>query len=266
MAVITRPVISLATILAFAPAIAVAADPPATIDISSLPASVIGEVVIPVPREVFLSLDKLGDQDWGSQIMDSAFDKLGDREQIALLFGVVVADGFVAVQAENRDAVTDIGRHVSRIAKALGVSDAVTAHAAAIIDAAEADNWDAVRTELDRVQESVRAEMRASRDETLAQMVSAGGWLRGTEATSALVASAYSEERAEILHQPDLAKHIASQFATESKSKLSSTLAAGLKEISPLLSIKDGSVPKSGVAKIHTVTADLVRRIVENSK
>lgn len=243
-----------------------AAEPPATIDITSLPASVVDEVVIPVPREVFLSLDKLGDQDWSSQIMDSKFEKLGDREQVALLFGVVVADGFVAVQAEDQDAVTDIGRHVSRIAKALGVSEAVTAHAAAIIDAAEKDDWDGVRTELDRVQESVRAEMRASRDENLAQMVSTGGWLRGTQATSALVESDYSEERAEILHQPDLAKHIASQLATESKSKLGRTLAAGLEKISPLLALKDGAVPQPVVAKIHSVTADLVRQIVENSK
>ena len=125
-----------------------AADPPPTIDISKLPGTMIDDVVVPVPREVFLSLDKLGDQDWNAQIMDSKFDKLGDRRQVALLFGVVVADGFVAVQAENRDAVTDIGRHVSRLAKALGVSDAVTAHANAIIDYAETDDWDAVRSEL----------------------------------------------------------------------------------------------------------------------
>ncbi len=248
-----------------APPLAAAADPPATIDIGSLPAALVDEVVVPVPREVFLSLDKLGDQDWNSQIKDSDYAKLGDREQVALLFGVVVADGFVAVQAENREAVEDIGRHVSRLAKALGVADAVTAHAAAIIDAAGKDDWDAVRAELDRVQESVRAKMRATRDEPLAQMVSTGGWLRGTEAASALVKVGYSKERAEILHQPDLARHIAEQLETEAKSELAGALATGLGEISPLLGLEGGAVPEHAVAKIHSVTADLVRRIIENS-
>jgi hypothetical protein len=260
------PALPIAAIVACSSICSLAAKPPATIDIASLPASLVDEVVIPVPREVFLSLDKLGDQDWGSQIMASDFDKLGDREQVALLFGVVVADGFVAVQAENRDAVTDIGRHVSRLAKALGVSDAVTAHAAAIIDSAEKDDWDGVRAELDRVQESVRETMRASRDENLAQMVSTGGWLRGTEATAALVKGSYSKERAEILHQPDLAKHIAAQLGKDSKSKLGSSLAEGLGKISPLLALEGESLPEDAVAKIHTVTAGLVRQIVENSK
>jgi len=242
-----------------------AADPPATIDISKLPGALVDDVVIPVPREVFLSLDKLGDQDWGGQIKDSKFDKLGDREQVALLFGVVVADGFVAVQAKNREAVTDIGRHVSRLAKALGVSDAVTAHAAAIIDAAEEDDWDAVRAELDRVQESVRAKMRSMRDERLAELVSGGGWLRGTEAVASLVHAGYSKERAEILHQPDLAEHIGSQLHKSSKSSLVKSLASGLGEITPLLSL-EGGVPEHAVEKIHKVSANLVQRIVDNAK
>ncbi len=241
-----------------------APDPPASIDLSDLPGALIDDIVVPVPREIFLSLDKLGDQDWAAQLKDSDFDKLGGRDQVALLFGVVVADGFVAVQAEDREAVIDIGRHVSRLAKALGVADAVSAHAAAIVDAAEADDWDGVRAELDRVQESVRAQMRAMRDEHLAELVSAGGWLRGTEAASALIAADYRREDAEILHQPDLAKHIAAQLAGAESSPLTEALAHGLGEITPLLSLK-GGVPEYAVEKVHTVTAGLVRRIIDNA-
>ena len=258
------PYAPFALALGLAPALA-AAEPPPSIDISKLPGALIEDVVIPVPQEVFLSLDKLGDQDWSAQIKDSKFDKLGNREQVALLFGVVVADGFVAVQAEDRDAVIDIGRHVSRLAKALGVSDAVTAHAAAIIEAAEDADWDAVRSELDRVQGSVRAKMESMRDEHLAQMVSTGGWLRGTEAAAAVVSGAYSKERSEILHQPDLAKHIARHLSDEGKSALAKSLARGLGEISPLLSL-EGGVPEYGVQKIHKVSSELVQNIIENSK
>ncbi len=251
---------------AILPATVLADDPPASIDISALPASIVDDVVVPVPREIFLSLDKLGDQDWSSQVTDNKFDKLGDREQIALLFGVVVAEGFVAVQAEDREAVIETGRHVSRLAKALGVSDSVTAHAAAIIDAAQVDDWDEVRTELDRVQESVRAKMHATRDDLLAQMVSAGGWLRGTEAIAALIGSGYSAERAEILHQPDLAEHIAKQLSGGSKSALNTALVKGLGTIQPLLAKPGGKVGKAEVVKISSTCSDLVGRITSNAK
>ena len=239
------------------------ADPPPSIDLSKLPGTMIDNVVVPVPREVFLSLDKLGDRDWNAQIMESEFDTLGGREQVALLFGVVVADGFVAVQAENRDAVTSIGRHVSRLAKALGVSEAVTAHAGAIIDAAGKDDWDAVRSELDRVQESVRSQMRAMRDENLADLVSAGGWLRGTQAASALIKAAYSKESAEVLHQPDLAKHITRQLEGAKRSKLAGSIATSLGEIQPLIGL-DSGLSEYAVDKIHTTATDLVGRIVSN--
>lgn len=259
---IMNPLATLTALLGLATA-ATAADPPPTIDLSKLPGTLIDDVVIPVPREVFVSLDKLGDQDWNGQIKDSGFDKLGGRDQVALLFGVVVADGFVAVQAENRDAVTDIGRHVSRLAKALGVSDAVTAHANAIIESAEKDDWDGVRAELDRVQESVRSQMRAMRDENLADLVSTGGWLRGTEAASAVIRARYSKDAAEVLHQPSLSRHITNRLEKERRSKLAKAIVSELGEIQPLLEL-DSGMSEYAVEKIHAVSSALVGRIIAN--
>lgn len=243
-----------------------AQDPPATIDLSDLPAAVIDDVVIPVPREVFLSLDKLGDHDWAAQVKDSKFDKLGNREQVALLLGVVVADGFVAVQAENSAAVEDIGRHVARLAKALGVADAVTAHAAAISESAKADDWDGVRAELDKIHGSVRDKLKAMRDDDLAILVSAGGWLRGTEVTSTIIAKDYTKESAEILHQPALAKHVTTSLGKHSKSPLSRAIAKQVGEIIPLLSLEGDSVPEFAVQKVRDVTASSVTSIITNAK
>ena len=41
-------------------------------------------------------------------------------------------------------------------------------------------------------------------DEKLSQLVSLGGWLRGTEVLTAVVDRRFSEDGAELLHQPDL--------------------------------------------------------------
>ncbi len=41
-------------------------------------------------------------------------------------------------------------------------------------------------------------------DEKLSQLVSLGGWLRGTEVLTAVVNKRFSNDGAELLHQPDL--------------------------------------------------------------
>ena len=77
-------------------------------------------------------------------------------------------------------------------------------HAKAITEAADRRNWPAVRQELDRTQNSVQQAMNEVHDEKLSQLVSLGGWLRGTEVLTSVVNRHFSEDGAELLHQPDL--------------------------------------------------------------
>jgi hypothetical protein len=61
------------------------------------------------------------------------------------------------------------------------VGNSIVPHAKAITEAADRRNWPAVRQELDRTQNSVQQAMNEVHDEKLSQLVSLGGWLRGTE-------------------------------------------------------------------------------------
>ncbi|MGG7377319.1 hypothetical protein ACQ7B2_00430, partial [Escherichia coli] len=76
--------------------------------------------------------------------------------------------------------------------------------AKAIIEAADKRNWNNVRRELDRTQNSVQQAMNEVHDEKLSQLVSLGGWLRGTEVLTSVVNDHFSADGAELLHQPDL--------------------------------------------------------------
>jgi hypothetical protein len=245
------------------------ADAPATIDISKLPASLVDDVVVPVPQEIFMSLDKLGNQDWRGEIKATGYDKLGKRSQIALLLGVVVADGFVAVQAEDRKKVEDIGGHVMRLSKALGVSESVTSHAQSIIESAQENDWRNIRQELDKVQESVRQAMAELRDEELAELVAIGGWLRGTEALSSILTKHYSEAGADILNQPDLVAHLDKQIGKmpmgTRNAGVVKEVRKGLDDLKPLLrNGSGGTIPSSTVVKVHGITTALVARIIAN--
>lgn len=171
------------------------------------PVEIVDEVVVPVPREIFAALDELGSINWGGLVRQPDYTVQADRNATALIFGVVIADGFIAVQAKDEEATKKLGPLVLELSELLGVKDAVNAHAKAIVDSADGGDWDGVRRELDRTQATVRATMKELRDEELAHFVSMGGWLRGTEAAASAVAAAYDADKSELLHQPGLVAH-----------------------------------------------------------
>lgn len=176
----------------------------------SFPGQVVDDVVVPVPSEVFTVLDKLGEPNWRQEVRDLKLPQTSDRTLLSLVFGYVVAEGFVAVQAEDKESVKDIGREVIDLAKALGISKSVLPHAQAILDAADQNDWKSIRKEFDLTQKTVRTTMEQMRDEDLAQCVSLGGWLRGTASVTSVVTKAFSADRAELLNQPMLVEHFLS--------------------------------------------------------
>src|SRR5580765_6114136 len=145
------------------------------------------DVVVPLPNEIFGALNKLGTVNWKEHVRSDKGPNFTERPRIALLLGAVIADGFIAVQAEDAPAVKDIGQRVLALAKGIGVGKSITPHAKAIIEAADKRNWENVRQELDRTQNSVQQAMNEVHDEKLSQLVSLGGWLRGTQVLTAVV-------------------------------------------------------------------------------
>jgi hypothetical protein len=184
----------------------------------SFPGQVVDDVVVPVPSEVFTVLDKLGEPNWRQEVRDLKLPQTSDRTLLSLVFGYVVAEGFVAVQAEDKESVKDIGREVIDLAKALGISKSVLPHAQAILDAADQNDWKSIRKEFDLTQKTVRTTMEQMRDEDLAQCVSLGGWLRGTASVTSVVTKAFSADRAELLNQPMLVEHFLSAIGATPES------------------------------------------------
>lgn len=176
-------------------------------DPQAFPGQVVDDVVVPVPSEVFSVLDKLGEPNWRQELRALDFPKSSDRTKLALMFGMVVAEGFVSVQAEDKEKVKDIGREVLDLATSLGLIKAVRPHALAILDAADKEQWGAIRKEFDQTQKTVRDSMEQMKDVDLSQCVSMGGWLRGTASVTSVVGKNFSADRAELLNQPMLVEH-----------------------------------------------------------
>ena len=235
------------------------------LDLTKFPGQVIDEVVVPVPSEIFTVLDKLGDPDWKAEVSVMAKPNFSERTDVALLLGSTVADGFIAVQAEDKQSVTEVGRNVLALARALGVADDVVKHCQAIDDAASAAKWDLVRQELDATQTTVRAKMMQMQDGALAECVSVAGWLRGTQVITAVINKTFSAERAELLYQPDLAEYFNDALEemlvkAKNPAKLKE-IANGLARVRELMDNGGRDINAASVLEMNTVTTALVKKI-----
>src|SRR5712692_8880176 len=129
-----------------------AAQAPQRIDVKQMSKKV-ENVVVPLPNEIFGALNKLGSVNWREYVRTEKSSNFTERPRIALLLGTVIADGFIAVQAEDAPAVKEIGQRVLNLSKGIGVGNSITPHAKAITDAADKRKWENVRQELDRSEE-----------------------------------------------------------------------------------------------------------------
>ena len=240
-----------------------AADTPKRVDVKQLSKKV-EDVVVPLPNEVFGALNKLGGVNWREYVRNDKGANFTERPRIALLLGAVIADGFIAVQAEDAPTVKDIGQRVLNLSKAIGVSSSITAHAKAITDAADKRNWANVRQELDKTQNSVQQAMNEVHDEKLSQLVSLGGWLRGTEVLTSVVSKHFSADGAELLHQPDLLSYFQArlQAMPEFNLPILREIGDALVKVKPLIDVGNARIPPESVKKINDITIRLGSGIV----
>ncbi len=236
-----------------------AAEAPRQINVGQFTKKV-DDVVVPLPNEVFGALDKLGGVDWKEYVRNGKGSNFTERPRIALLLGTVIADGFIAVQAKDAPTVKDIGQRVLGLAKGIGVGNSITPHAKAITEAADKRNWNGVRQELDRTQNSVQQAMREVDDEKLSHLVSLGGWLRGTEVLTAVVNKRFSADGAELLHQPDLLGYFEDRLRAmpQFNSKLLQDIRTALGEVRPLIDVAaDATISPESVKRINEITSRL---------
>ena len=254
----TRHLKSSVAILCGLTVCASAAQAPQHINVSQFSTKV-EDVVVPLPNEIFGALNKLGAVNWKQHVRDDKGPNFTERPRIALLLGAVIA-----VQAEDAATVKEIGQRVLSLAKGIGVGNSITPHAKAIVEAADKRNWGNVRQELDRTQNSVQQAMNEVHDEKLSQLVSLGGWLRGTEVLTSVVKDHFSADGAELLHQPDLLSYFQTrlQAMPEFNLPIIRQIQDALVKVKPLIDVGDRQIPPESVKKVNDITTQLGRGIV----
>ena len=224
-------------------------------------------VLMPVPSEIFKALDKFRHSNWRAvQRPELArWKPPGDQAQNALLLGAVIAEGFIAVEAEDAAETKSLGRAVLKLARGLGVERAALRRSRSIVDYAEQEDWPAVRKEWDGVLPDVQQGMKQLRSEQLAQLVSLGGWVRGSEAFATLVQQDYSKQDAELLRQPALFDHFDRQLAGLSgdvaTDPVVAKMRAGLRKVRQVLGPGDAQVTAKEVQEISSISSGLLKNL-----
>ena len=221
-------------------------------------------LVVPVPKEIFRSLDQFRDANWSAVKRPEVarWKSHGDQAQIAMLLGVVTAEGFIAMEAKDSTEVENLGKSVLSLARGLGIRDRAIRRSRSIMELADKNDWSEARKEWDGVLSDLETGMIELKSTHLSQLASLGGWLRGTEALSALVLQNYSPERAELIRQPGLASYLEKQLLAMSSDirarPIVVKLLDGIRTIRSLLATENGPLSEETVRKVHGVCAELV--------
>ena len=239
-----------------------AAVAPERIDLTNFPGELVDKVVVPIPAEIFAVLDKLDEPDWNNGIDLPVESQQGrDRAILALTFGSLVGEGFIAVQAKNSDEIQKIGRRVLSLSESLGLAGAVRPHSLSIIEAAGKSDWGKVRDELDATQQTVRTTMERLRDDELSGLVSLGGWLRGTHVVTSFISNSFSEDKAELLNQPGLIAHFRTMLGTmkgpSSKSPQIRSISTGLARLESIIT-QSAAIAEEDVNQLRDISRSML--------
>ena len=228
-------------------------------------------VTIPTPGEFFAAMDEQGQPNWTQLFAPKSAGTTASREQMALMLGVLVADGYIAVQAQDGQGVKNTGKDIINLAKKLNVSQSVLSRGNSINDFAENNDWSALREELEATQNEVKLSMAEQKDKDLVILVTVGAWIRGTQVASGFISKNYSPGLAGLLRQPAIIDYLLAELGNlperMQKDPLMVEVQKKLREVLDLVNTKDRKPPAQDTVNAVTTTMDaLIDDIVKGNK
>ena len=224
----------------------------------------VNQYTTPPIEQLFNALDTLKPIPFQELTRSPRALRLDNRVKFALSFGVLIGDAFLAVEAEQNNAMEPLGRELLRRARGLGVQQHVSRHSKELLNLAKESNWDGLRKELIVTQKDVEKAMLDLRDEEMAHLISLGGWIRGLEIGAASVAADFSPERAAKLRELDLLDYYLQRLDTLSTPLKSLPLIAqiteGLKQVRQKLA-DPLQISQDDAVAIQTIARSLIASI-----
>jgi len=189
-----------------------------------------------------------------------------ERTQLALIMGVLLANGFFAVEAEQFFDLEPIGRALLNHGKVLGSGTRISSHMKSMLEKGAVGQWDELKEELVRTQKDVEKEMVLIRDVDAANLISLGGWLRALEIGSTASLNPYDPAKAATLTKPEIVEYFVLNLETLEprirKNPLISKIRTRLLELQVKVNVPQGQIlAEEEVRELHAIVEALVDEI-----
>ena len=244
-----------------------AAAEPAALTKEDLAAAVrTDDFTIPTPGEFMAAIDKFAKLAWKTKYRASIPTNFTSRPQMALNLGTLIADGYIAVQAQDAQTVKNVGKDIIALAKPLGVQAEIVNRGKRLAELAEDEQWDVLKEELEATQNEAKTKLADNQDADLVALVTIGGWVRATQVISSHIIDHYSPAAAKLLRQPGVVTLLVEKL-NALPAKLHDDVAvkytrAKLAELQTAVSFATDAEPSAAdVQKINTIAAELVREL-----
>lgn len=189
-----------------------------------------------------------------------------DNPARALNLGLRVANAFIAVGAEDKEALDKTSETLVVLGRSLGVAEELIGQRERIGDLARANKWQEVRQTVLELQGQVEEQLHKKDRQDEATLVVTAGWLQGLHAVTKALSENYHPDAASILRQGDLVQSLTTQLQAlgdEAKGHaLVKRLIARLPDIQRMCAVaQDQPVSQENTRKLFDISSELVSSI-----
>jgi hypothetical protein len=225
-------------------------------------------LAMPTPGEFFTAFDKEAQPNWARFLKTSDPVASADREHISLQLGIHLANGYIAIEAEDGQALKNTARDILALTKKLNVAKYIVARSQSLGDFAGAADWNTLREELDATQNDVRLALLEQKDGALVVFSMAGSWIRQIDVATNLLLENYKPAPAALLDQPTIASHLINRLDGLPEKTTTRPLVKKLRDAlesarTLMAQAGSGPLPEPAVREIAATMSDLVAAAAE---
>lgn len=231
----------------------------------------VNEFTTPSIRKIFDDLKRLRPLPYDELKRPLPEQTPQDRTKLALIVGLLLADGFFAVEAEQFFDLEPIGRALLNHSKVLGSGTRISSHMKSLLEKGALGEWDKLKEELFQTQKDVEKEMVLIRDVDAANLISLAGWLRAFEIGCSASLNPYDPAKAAILARPEVIEYFVLNLETLEpriqNNKLVGVIRARLLEIQEKTKLPDQEIlGEEDVRELQVITEQLVDQILGSER
>ena len=227
-------------------------------------------VVVPQPSEIIMALDRLSEVNWKEIVKYDYTANYAENYKIALNLGVRVAQGFIAIQAEDRKNTGEMFSVSRDLAENFGANSEMFIDKDQISNLLNEGKWMELRGILDGIHLEIKVEMKKY-DPDYVALASIGGWIEGLDVVTKALLSNYSEDASTILYQPELIEHLASNILNIKEINKNNPevklINKEMPKIQKLCDVGFGNpIPLENIKQLSEISGNLIKVIISETK